>query len=237
VWWALHPAREGVSEIALDGRYTLKSGSSCAVDPLTHAYMRLRVSALLASVVLASTACGDSPVGTGEGKLPFTVSGPLDNRTAAPVPEGARAVVLWVVSSGSPDYAYVYGAGTVDRATNRFTVTFDAPPPAEALNQPDGLGVGIVLLTTDATLAEGRWPADYDMAKIVGLSGQHAVIYLSGDPAKEPVAWLRAFRRGFNVGEGITIPGSTFDGFAPVSADAVRLIVDDLDNIDVVNWT
>ena len=199
--------------------------------------MRLRVSALLASVALACTACGDSPVGTGNVKLPFTVSGPLDNRTTVPIPDGARVVVLWTVSSGSPDYDYVYGTGTVDRATNRFAVTFDAPPPAEALNQPDGLGVGLVLLTTDATLGEGRLPVGYDTSKIIGASGQHAVIYLSGDPAKEPAAWLRAFGRGFNAGEGITIPGSTFDGFAPVSADAIRLIVDDLANIDVVNWT
>ena len=198
--------------------------------------MRLRAVTATVFTALALVACGDSPTGTGI-ELPYVVSGPLENRTGAPIPEGARVVVLWGVSSGSPDYAYIYGHGTIDRATNRFSVTFDAAPPAEALNQPQGLGVGLVLVTTDAALADGRLPADYDTSKIIGASGQHAVIYLAGSPSQAPTGWPRSFRRGFNVGEGITIPNSSFDGFAPIAADALRVIVDDLANIDFVNWT
>ena len=197
--------------------------------------MRLCVAATsLAALALA--ACGDSPTGT-EIELPYVVSGPLDNRTGAPIPDGARVVVMWGVSSGSPDYSYVYGHGSIDRTTNRFTVTFDAPPPAEALNQPPGVGVGLVLVTTDPSLTDGRLPGNWDTSKIIGASGQHSVIYLAGSPAQLPAGWLRSFHRGYNVGEGMTIPNSSFDGFAPVAADALKVIVDDLANIDFVNWT
>ena len=199
--------------------------------------MRLRVAAVTTLAALALTGCGDSPTGVEPIELPYVVSGALDNRTGAALPENARVVVLWGVSSGTPDYSYIYGHGSIDRATNRYSVTFDAAPPAEALNQPDGVGVGLVLVTTDASLGDGRLPQGWDTSKIIGASGQHAVIYLAGSPSRAPTSWLRDFRRGFNVGEGITIPNSVFDGFSPVAADALEVIVDDLENIDFVNWT
>jgi hypothetical protein len=197
--------------------------------------MRLRVASFFLSA-LALTACHE-PVHPELFDAPYTVSGPLENHTGAPLPAGARVVVLWGVSSSDPDYSYVYGHGTIDRATNRFSVTFDGPPPAAALNQPTGIGVGLVVVTTDASLGDGRLPGEEDTSKIIGVSGQHAVIYLRDDPAGAPAPWLRKFRRGFSVGQGITIPNSNFDGFAPVAADALKVIVDDLDNISIVNWT
>jgi hypothetical protein len=191
---------------------------------------------LAALGAVAITACGSneplSPI-----ELPVTVSGPLTNRTGQPIPAGARVVVLWGVSATSPDYSYVYGEGTVDRTTNRFTITFDGNVPSEALNN-NALGVGLVLLTTDPNLGEGRVPDSYTFSptNTLGVTGQYAVIYVNGDPSALSVDWARAFRRGYNVGRGVDLPGS-FDGFAPTGLTSMELIVDDLGSIEVVNWT
>ena len=198
--------------------------------------MRLPVAAAAALAALALGACAD-PYITPPFEPPFAVSGTIENRTGTPIPDGARVVVLWGVSSTDPDYSFLYGEGSIDRATNRFTVTFDGPPPAQALNQPQGLGVGLVVVTTDPSLHYGRLPEHWDTSKIFGASGQHAVIFLAGAPATAPAGWPRTFRSGFNVGEGIPIPDSDYEGFAPVSGDALKVIVDDLANIDFVNWT
>ena len=182
---------------------------------------------------LALSACGESP---SEPRLdtPYTVSGTLDNRTGAPVPAGTRVMVAWEVSSGSPDYTYVFGEGTVQANGAGFELTFDAPPPARALNS-NGLGVGIVFLTTDTGLRAGDDASRLDPAAIVGAAGQFAVIYLDRGPA-EVGSWAAKFQPGYNVGRGIEIPGD-FDGFEPVSPSSIEIIVDDLENIDFVNWT
>jgi hypothetical protein len=190
--------------------------------------------AVVATGAILAAACSDSP--TGPRSLPVTVSGTITNRSGAVIPANARAVVLWSSDDGSEDYAYVFGEGTVDPATNRFSVTFDRAMPSAALLS-DRLGVGLVILTTDANLHEGRVPDSYDYSSsVIGVTGQHAVIYLNIDPALFASDWPSSFRRGYNVGRGIDLPG-TFDGFAPADLGSMQLIVDDLGNIEVVNWS
>jgi hypothetical protein len=145
-------------------------------------------------------------------------------------------IVLWSGDDGSGDYAYVFGEGTVDAATNRFNVTFDRDVPPAALLS-GALGVGLVILTTDPNLHEGRVPDSYDYASsVIGVTGQHAVIYLNAPPARFGSDWPGGFRRGYNAGRGIDLPGA-FDGFAPTELNSMELIVDDLANIEVVNWS
>jgi hypothetical protein len=194
---------------------------------------RILYAATVGAIAVAS--CSDGPTATPR-ELPVTVSGTIANRSGAVIPASARVVVLWSSDDGSGDYAYVFGEGTVDAAANRFTVTFDRIVPAAALY--DGvLGVGLVILTTDPNLHEGRVPDRYDYSSsVMGVTGQHAVIYLDGDPSQYGTDWAGAFRRGYNAGRGIDLPG-TFDGFAPTGLTSMELIVDDLANIEVVNWT
>jgi hypothetical protein len=184
----------------------------------------------------AVTLSGCAEVPTGPRALPVTISGSLTNPSAAPIPANARVVALWAVDDGSGDYAYIFGEGTVDRATNRFTVTFDEGVPSAAL-LGDALGVGMVILTTDPNLGEGRVPDLYDYrANVIGATGQHAVIYLNDEPPRFAPEWPSDFRRGYNVGVGRDLPG-TFDGFAPTRLNAMQLIVDDLADIETVNWS
>jgi hypothetical protein len=184
---------------------------------------------------LGAVGCGGDGL-TGPRPLPVTISGSLINRSGAAIPPNARVVVLWSSDDGSGDYAYVFGEGTIDRATNRFTVTFDRDIP-RAASYDGALGVGLVVLTTDPNLHEGRVPDGYDYAStVIGATGQHAVIYLGVAPSEFGSDWAAAFRPGYNVGRGVDLPG-TFDGFAPAELTSMELIVDDLRNIEFVNWT
>jgi hypothetical protein len=194
-----------------------------------------RPHALIAATLIAFAAgCSDSP--TGPRPLPVTVSGFLTNRTGEPIPANSRVVVIWDVSD---DESYVFGEGTVDPATNRFTITFDRDVPVEAtLGNGNSIGIGFVVLTTDPGLGEGRVPDSYDFsANLIGVTGQHAVIYLNDQPRRFAPDWPSDFRRGYNVGRGVKVPGATFDDFAPTGLDTMELIVDDLENIEIVNWT
>jgi hypothetical protein len=197
--------------------------------PSTARHHRLFVGSIALVTLIAG--CSDSPVGPR--RLPVIVSGTFVNRSGAPIPANARAVVLW---STDDEEAYVFGEGTVDRGTNRFTVTFDRDVPNAAL-MGGSLGIGLVILTTDPALGEGLVPDGYDYSStVVGATGQHAVIYLEQDPAQYGTDWAASFRRGYNVGRGVDLPGA-FDGFAPTGLGSMELIVDDLANIDVVNWS
>jgi hypothetical protein len=198
--------------------------------------MRVFARPLLAALsAIAAASCGSDSV-TAPRTLPVTVSGTLTNRSGAPIPANARAVVLWSSDDGSGDYAYIFGEGTIDAATNRFTITFDRNVPSAALLS-DQLGVGLVILTTDPNLHEGRVADGYDYSSsVIGVTGRHAVIYLNAEPARFGSDWPGTFRRGYNVGAGIDLPGA-FDGFAPTDVTSMELIVDDLADIEVVNWS
>jgi hypothetical protein len=54
--------------------------------------------------------------------------------------------------------------------------------------------------------------------------------------ATQLLDWAAAFDDGYSVGVGVVVPG-TFDKFEPASPSSAVLIVDDLANIDIVNWT
>jgi hypothetical protein len=175
--------------------------------------------------------------GTGPG-TGFVVRGRIQNNTGAPIPAGARLVVVWGVSSGSPDYSYVWGEGVIDRMTGTLHVRFEGPPPAEALNN-GMLGVGLVVATTDQSMKDGdTLTSHYPLTSIIGLTPQHAVIFVNGHPDTLQVpTWARAFDTGYSVGVGVKVPGSVFDKFVPVSPSSAILIIDALANLEIVNWT
>ena len=191
---------------------------------------------VIASGLAAVAGCTQELTTPGGGEQ-ITVSGTLANKTNKPLPGGTRVLVAWEVVSGSPDYTYVFGEGTIQETRNSFTIDFDGPPPAEALNS-FGLGVGIIFLTTSTSLKEGSDVQRLAESEIIGAAGQHAVIYLKREPTELGVnaGWAGRFKRGYNVGRGIDLPG-TFDGFEPVSPSSVEVIVDAIRNIGFVNWT
>ena len=188
--------------------------------------MRLRSLAVLAAPLLLS--CSDDPTGV---TLPVTVSGHLTGPNAATVPANARVVVLWSVTAGA-DYSYVFGTGTVAN-DGTFSLTFDEEPPAEALNN-GRLGVGLVILTTDQALVEGRVPDNYTFADVIGFSEDHSIIFARGTTAQ--IDWAADFSNGYHVGE-VQRSTTTFDSFVRVGLDDLVIVVDDIENLDPPNWT
>ena len=185
---------------------------------------------LAAAMVL--TACGDD-TGPSQG---FVVTGTIQNNTQQSIPANARIVVAWAVSSGSPDYSYLFGEGSFDPVAGTFSIAFEQPPPSAALNV-GALGVGIIAVTTNQSVGTGDDLGTIPETEIIGVAGRHAVIYLTTpEQGVEYRDWAADFEAGYGVGVGVEVPGD-FDAFQPVSASSVVLIIDDLGNIDLVNWT
>jgi hypothetical protein len=174
--------------------------------------------------------------GCGGSEGVFEAQGKVSAASGKALPDSADLSVLWNVSSGSPDYLYSYGGGSA--TTDGFDVSFDADPPAEALNSY-GVGVGIVVaMPSGQGVAAGK-VSDATMDTLdktaVGATGQHAIIFKKAG-ATEP-AWISAFPDGYSCAKGVPATNDGFDTYAPADCAEVVLTVDELDNIDFTNWT
>ena len=164
----------------------------------------------------------------------LVVTGRIENRTQAAIPADARLLAVWGVSSGTPDYAYVFGEGTINRLTGTFRIEFDQPPPFEALNR-GMVGVAFIIATTDQSMQAGIMTSP--STGIIGITGQHAVIFVQNRDTSLRTTWVAEFADGYSVGVGVKVPGEVFDKFQPTSSWSPVLIIDDLANIEIVNWT
>jgi hypothetical protein len=184
------------------------------------------------SLTLGGADCDSSTDASGAG---FTISGTISNPAGLPIPANARVVVAWVVSAASPDYTYIFGEGTATSST--FRVTFPGPVPDAAINGGQ-IGVGVVLLTTSTALRTGVHLEDVASGggELLGATARYAAIY-KASATVTLVDWADAFPLGFAVGSGVDRdPG--FDAFEPVpETTSMELIVGDIDQINIVNWT
>jgi hypothetical protein len=199
---------------------------------------QLPLLALLACVTLFA-ACSDDTTGpdTNNGTGLYTISGKLRFDSAVTIPSTARVHVVWNVSSGSPDYAYIFGHGTVNLTTNTFTVVFDKEPPAEALNSY-GLGVAAIALLPNS-VPDGK--VAHDSASIIeastlGLAEDYGIIYLSKSPDSIGISWVKDFKQGFNTGKGVR-KDQGFDEFTPTEPNLIEIVIDAVKNLEWINWT
>lgn len=203
-----------------------------------------------AGAAIAATEAAAATSTAEASKYHLAASGTLRTDDGKEIPKDARVVIFWLVVT-EPSYIYVYGEGTVDAQAGTFELTLDEEPPEKALNwfRNDGLGVGMILLTTDRSLEPGVLPSDYvpDAEEWPGGAGQHAIIYIKGDLNLEPgdigfaedagVQWLYEFPEGYSVGMGTRVPGASYDGFEPVDPSSIEITVDSLNNIEFVDWS
>ncbi len=147
-------------------------------------------------------------------------------------PEHGTLVVLWQVSSGSPDHVYKFGDGT--STTTSFRLWFLSAPPPDAINSY-GIAVGVVvLMAPDAEIPrDGILTMDPDDLAIAGLAPQHAIVYRATEAT--PLSWIAPFPQGFACGRCVHLPDG-FDAFEPVPCSAVDVIVDATTD-DVCEWT
>ncbi len=166
----------------------------------------------------------------------FSVTGTIENINGTTLTDDMGVYVLWSVTSGSPDYTYVWGKGTFDKDKKTFKVDLPINPPKEALNM-ETFGVGQVFLLKDKNLQEGKLPFQYDRTKFVGATGWNAIIYKKSNDKDSEIDWLPLFKKGFNIGVGVESSG-TFDSFKPIEQnEKMKLVIDDLLKIKFVNWT
>jgi hypothetical protein len=158
-----------------------------------------------------------------------------------------RLFGLWSVSSGSPDYIYMFGQG--EASGDAFTMTFDGPPPAEAINSY-GVGVAVIggLASESTPLASGRCEEDClgfpgRQAKMGvpfadAFADRYAVIWVdaSKDFSNPKLPdWMRNAPKGYSCVKGVPSTNDGFDGFEQVDCAQVVLRVDM--KFEFVNWT
>lgn len=187
------------------------------------------------------TPVNPSPTGS------LTITGTVQFKKNISVPSSAILSGVWVVSSGSPDYAYMFGRGTVNFGAGTFSITFDNPPPTEALNSyaPSRdlppLGVGVIVLGDFASATPHKM-ADDEGQQFYGAVSNIGIIYIGGDPAKyndtsSSTDWPKDFPSGYGVGEGVDME-QTFDIFVPIPLRSFILtITDDPADITFPDWT
>ncbi len=159
----------------------------------------------------------------------ITVAGGV---TGANIPNSAKTVVAWVVTSGSPDYLYKFGDGTSSAA--KFMVTCGSAPPADAINSY-GVGVGLIaLLPNSAQIPDGK--VDEKSLELLGISGQYAVIWRA--PTGAGLTWSLAFPIGYSCGVCVPPAEKGFASFKPVECSQVQIdTAADASKIPVCNWT
>lgn len=171
-----------------------------------------------------------SPGPTDSGTVP-TLAGALKAGPGKQVPANARAVVLWA----GEEEIYKYGEGLSTGAT--YSLDVPASLPAELLNAKT-VGVGIVaLVPTGTPLAEGRNDVDI-IDSVIGVAEDFAFIYRPGGPQEDLSyrEWIKYFPIGLSCARGVETDG-IFDAFRPVPCESIPITVDDLDNLNLVNWT
>ena len=185
-------------------------------------------------VMTLASGCEDS---TGSGSSgTIVVTGHIQNNTQTTIPANTRLLAVWGVTAGTPDYSYVFGEGTIDRVKGTFRIEFDQAPPPEALNN-GMLGVALLVATTNQSWHDGDiLNGSTSVSEVVGLAGWYGVIFVHRTGAVVP-GWVNAFGDGYSVGVGEKVPGAVFDIFKPTNRSSPILIIDDLANIEVVNWT
>jgi hypothetical protein len=95
------------------------------------------------------------------------------------------------------------------------------------------VGVGVAIL-----MAPGQSLADGVLASepaIIGITGQHAVIYRGATDTGAVIPWTAAFPVGLSCGRCVEDPGGGFDTFEPV--DCATLVLDTDPAAPVCNWT
>ena len=197
----------------------------------------------LSGLSLGAAGCSsETSIGANSDNIVGVVS--TDDGAAPPAMADLR--IHWGVSSGSPDYSWVAGTGTLTSAG--FEVTLPKPIPQDALNTYGGLRIGVGLIVAHevgTAPAEGLDPTDEETPTVIGAAPRYAVLYREGtaDDLREGVEidenhWILSLPQGFSCGRGVAAPeGETFDSFEVVDCDTVELVIGDPSQFDFVNWT
>lgn len=174
----------------------------------------------------------------GDGVPAFSIQGSVVSVDDLEVPERAQVVVIWQVSTTSPDSLVKFGQGSSDGSTFRVDFPTDTPI-AEALNE-GALGVGFVLMVPEGIDLPEDGVLDRDAFRMLegsslGISTRHAVVYHAPYEGAYRFDWAADFAQGaYNCGEGIE-GGGQFDAIRPVDCAEVEIQMTPM--IMWIDWT
>jgi hypothetical protein len=200
----------------------------------------MKITSLTALSLMVTLACSfltSSPLLKTPEPL-YSISGTLHPARETTLPGNTRVLVLWTVVSEDDPHLYIFGEGTLNFKNYTFSIPLYGPPPAEAINQLEGLslGYGRVILTADQKLKKSIPPDSFTREEILGIVASDMIFYIDGDTSAAPnVDWLTAFDQGYSVAREVRIDSGS-DKFEPAAPGSLQLIIDDLDNIEVANW-
>lgn len=152
---------------------------------------------------------------------------------------GSDVVAVWSVSSGSPDYLFVFGRGKV--AGDSVTLDITTSPPAEALNQGK-LGIAVlVAVPAGTTIPDGKLTKEQSKeleTKATLISARHAIVYRAVQEQVTGGGWEVSFPQGYACGECVphAEDAGPFDSFKTTDCNGIRLQPMSSDP-DVCNWT
>jgi hypothetical protein len=185
-----------------------------------------------ATVVACSGGSGSTPAGPGGGVSGDGVFSVVSTDQSSAT-SGSKVVVVWTVSSGSPDYLYSVGNGAI--SGSQVSVTFGSDPPAEALNRGI-LGIGLIALV-DENLAVSGGKVALDEKALRAVSADHAIIFRASDAPYTRSGWDTTFPKGFACAKCVPKePNSStpFDSFAV--EDCSKVILKPAGS-RICNWT
>ena len=195
--------------------------------------VKLKISALFLLIFLLN-GC-ESTTKPEDNNDSITVSGSIENIKNITLTDNMKVYVFWGVYSGQPDYSYVWGRGSIDKNNSTFKIDLTDKPPSKALNN-NVLGVGMIILVDDSGLQNGILPVDYPKEKLIGIAGWYGIIYKADESLDLKIKWVKKFVKGYKVGIGVE-GERIFDSFVPTNENSIKLIIDDLGKIKIVNWS
>jgi len=180
-----------------------------------------------------------------QGEPLATLRGTVVSAVPSP-PDDLDAVLVWTVSSGSPDYAVGQGAAIAGDFPATFRLDGFTRPPELALNDYGPVEPRLGVAYT-AALPPGTDFSEEPTGSI-GLSEDYLLVYLdAAAPAGSGVAEFLGgpLAAGYHLMKVIDVddpacPGESFDCVRPAEGGlgtSIEIVVDDAENLDPPNWT
>ena len=197
-------------------------------------------------------ACGGQDHGDPQASAPPLA---LEASLGSAPDEASEAVVMWNVTSGEPDYLYLWGRASVEG--DSFKLVLHSRPPAAAMNN-SGLGVGMIMLAPRSAGFRDGMQSDADEGlyeNFRGASERQAIIYVDREQANARIEamsstltadelksarehWLFDFPPGYSCGTARAAQsGEAFDGYAPIDCSKVEVRLGKLEEFEFPNWS
>ena len=210
-------------------------------------------------------ACASQVDSDHQGQALATLQGEVRNTRTKPITGTTEVAVVWANTSGDPDVTYADTVPVSGSFPAQFELSIYTPPPASALNEFEGVQIGVAVIVAGDPAA-GK-------AGLLGMEEQHLLVYAPADvPANSTIGIMlhSAPTAGFHL-YGVHRPtdaekanresceqnlgddpsprdvylqcggSSVFDDFVPLPTDLQTPLeiplVDDPSQINAPNWT